>query len=76
LVHQLPVPSTDYLLTNPKFDLMYYEPQLGGHESLGALNSPDLYDWMFSHTLAVPEPSSISVLLIGLLAAAVHRSRR
>jgi len=76
LVHQFPEPATDFLLANPKLDLMYYEPQLGGHESLGALNAPELYDWMFSHSLAVPEPSSAILFLTGLFAATTRRLRR
>jgi pimeloyl-ACP methyl ester carboxylesterase len=55
--------SIDFLLANPKLDLLYYEPQLGGHESLGAFNSPLLYEWMFAH--ALPEPNSFTMLLIG-----------
>ncbi len=75
LVHQQPVPSTDFLLANPKLDLIYYEPQLGGHDSLGAFNAPQLYDWMFSHTTAVPEPTSF-VLLCTLAVTCVSVRRR
>lgn len=76
LVHQQPPPSTDFLLTNPKLDLIYYEPQLGGHETLGAFNAPQLYDWMFSHSLAVPEPSGAILLMMSSLSAVSYRTRR
>jgi hypothetical protein len=75
-VHQQPATTTDFLLANPKLDLMYYEPQLGGHDSLGAFNAPQLYNWMFTHTLAVPEPGTISLFCVALLGlAASPRSR-
>jgi len=32
---------------------------------LGALSSPPLYEWMFEHSLAVPEPSTSILILIG-----------
>lgn len=63
--------SIDFLLSNPQLDLLYYEPPLGGHTGmLGALETPQLYEWLFAHTLAVPEPSG-SMLLICCLVAAV-----
>lgn len=68
--------SVDFLVTNPKLDLLYYEPQLGGHITLGAFNSPLLYDWMFAHSLAVPEPSGLTVLLICCVAATMLRCRK
>ena len=38
-------------------DLLYYERATGGHLGvLNAYNTPEVYDWMFSHTTAVPEP--------------------
>jgi predicted esterase len=74
-VHQQPAATTDFLLANPKLDLMYYEPQLGGHDSLGAFNAPQLYNWMFTHTLAVPEPSASILLLMPCLAVAMLNSR-
>lgn len=69
--------SIDFLLANPKLDLIYYEPQFGGHITLGAFNSPVLYDWMFSHTTAVPEPSACVLFQIGgTLAATIGRRKR
>jgi len=76
LVHQLE-PSIDFLTSNPKLDLIYYEPQLGGHNTLGAFNVPALYDWMFSHTMAVPEPTPCVLCQIaGIIAVTISRRRR
>jgi predicted peptidase len=56
---------SDFFLSDPRMDLLYYEPATGGHTGvLPAYNVPEVYDWMFSHTLAVPEPSDPSMLLI------------
>ena len=63
--------SIDFLLADPKLDLLYYEPQLGGHSTLGAFNSPVLYDWLFAHSLAVPEPNVFSMLLIAAVVSAI-----
>jgi predicted peptidase len=64
--HQLSNVS-DYFLTDPRMDLLYYEPPTGGHLGvLPAYNVPEVYDWMFSHTTAVPEPTSAVLLLVAV----------
>ena len=68
--------SIDFLLTKPKLDLIYYESQLGGHSTLGAFNSPVLYEWLFSHTTAVPEPPTCVLLWIGAIGAGIARPAR
>jgi predicted esterase len=75
LVHQQEN-SIDFLLVNPKLDLIYYEPQLGGHSSLGAFSAPPLYEWMFAHTLVAPEPSSCVLMLIGAIVTATVPRRK
>jgi len=51
---------------NDDLGLRYTEFPTGGHGIWPAVyNTPEVYDWMFSHTLAVPEPSSMGLLLIG-----------
>ena len=46
-------------LTDADLDLIYFEPSVGGHSGIvGAFYSPEVYDWMFAHTLPVPEPAS------------------
>lgn len=57
--------AIDFVFSNPRLDLLYYESQLGGHATLGAFSSPLLYDWMFAHALPVPEPTAFTTLSIG-----------
>jgi predicted peptidase len=62
---------SDYFLSDPRMDFLYYEPETGGHVGiLAAYNTPEVYDWMFSHTTAVPEPTTLSMLLIVACASA------
>jgi predicted peptidase len=75
-VHQQKASSIDFSLANPKLDLMYYEPQLGGHDSLGAFNAPPLYNWLFAHTTAVPEPQSAITLMTATLPLVSRRRLR
>jgi predicted esterase len=57
-------------------DLMYFEPPDGGHTGLlGAYWSPLVYDWLFSHSLAVPEPSG-AALAGGVCCLLLKASRR
>jgi predicted peptidase len=57
--------TTDYLLSDPEHDLLYIETAGGGHTGLlGAFNSDEVFDWLFAHP-AVPEPSSLVLLLAG-----------
>jgi dienelactone hydrolase len=56
---------TDYFVSDPQMDFMYFERATGGHSSvLSAVNSPLVYDWMFAHSTAVPEPGDLSMLWI------------
>lgn len=67
---------TDFMIANPRHDLMYFEPPDGGHTGLyGAFDSDELYGWLFAHTTAVPEPGGAVVLSPLLLALAVRRGR-
>jgi predicted peptidase len=67
----------DFFLSDPRMDLLYYESATGGHVGvLPAYNVPEVYDWMFSHTLAVPEPSALSMLLIAVGTSAIAPRRR
>lgn len=76
LIHQVQN-TNDFLVSDPRLDLIYYEPQLGGHTGmLGALEDPILYEWMFAHTTAVPEPTSATMLIAVLLVASVRSRRR
>ena len=58
-------------------DLLYYETATGGHDSmLGVLNIPEIYDWMFLHTTAAPEPSAAVLFLLGGIFAAIVGMRK
>ncbi len=69
---------TDFFLSDPRMDLLYYERATGGHLGvLNAYNTPEVYDWMFSHTTAVPEPqTAIAMMTTMFLIASRRRLRR
>jgi predicted esterase len=70
---------SEYFITDPKMDFLYFEGGTGGHTGmLAALSFPEMYDWMFSHTTAVPEPSAIGMLIMavcGMCAGRFERAR-
>jgi hypothetical protein len=67
----------EYLIPGSHLDLMYYELTSGGHGIWPAVYAfPAMYDWMFSHTTAVPEPSSLAALVMGAAFSAAFGRRR
>jgi dienelactone hydrolase len=55
----------EFFISDPRMDLLYYELATGGHTgALGAYNVPEVYDWLFSHTTAVPEPATVGILMM------------
>jgi predicted peptidase len=67
-----PPVTTDFAFVSPALDLRYTEYRTGGHGIWGRVyNTPAMYQWLFSHTTAVPEPGSI----LGLSLAALVISR-
>jgi poly(3-hydroxybutyrate) depolymerase len=69
--------ATNFLISNPQHDLIYFEPAGGGHTGLlGAFNADELYGWLFSHTTGVPEPGAACVLAPIVLAFAIRRHPR
>jgi predicted peptidase len=57
---------SEYRIPGSHLDLMYYEFSTGGHGIWPTVYaSPPVYDWLFAHTTAVPEPSALA----GLVAA-------
>jgi len=64
---QQPLPSypptpvmTDFTFVSPALDLRYTEYRTGGHGIWGRVyNTPPMYEWLFAHTTAVPEPGAL-----------------
>jgi len=72
----LPPDTVNVLISHKNLDLMYFESPDGDHTGLlGAFYSPEVYGWLFDHSLAVPEPASL-VLAIGFLPICMARRRR
>jgi poly(3-hydroxybutyrate) depolymerase len=71
----LPLGSTsDVVLSNANLDLLYYELGIGGHTGpFGFYFVPPLYDWLFAHSLPVPEPGAAMLFSCGL--PAISRAR-
>jgi predicted peptidase len=66
--------TSDFIYTTPAVDLNYVELGHGGHGIWPRVYStPPLYDWLFAHTLAVPEPHTAGMLAV---VAAMLTSRR
>ncbi len=61
---------TQFSISGSQLDLMYYELASGGHAIWSNVYSgPPVYDWLFSHSLSVPEPTVCMLLLVSCLAA-------
>ena len=73
IVYSEPPGSTiNHFIARSDLDLMYYEQPTGGHTGLlGVYYSEGIYDWMFSHSLAVPEPHTANLLVASSLALIV-----
>jgi poly(3-hydroxybutyrate) depolymerase len=69
--------ATTFAISGSDIDLAYYEAAAGGHTGLlGIFYSPLIYEWMFDHTLAVPEPGTASLLVVsGVLLLRRRRGR-
>jgi predicted peptidase len=66
--------APDFTFSVAELDLHYIEPASGDHSVLFSVyNRPQLYDWLFAHTTAVPEPGSAVLLLIGAMGSAGNR---
>ena len=51
---------SEFRIPGSGLDLMYYELATGGHFIWPSVySSPPVYDWLFAHSNAVPEPSSL-----------------
>jgi predicted peptidase len=69
--------TTTFVFSAAIHDLNYVEFPTGGHGIWPVVyDSPGVYDWLFAHTLAVPEPSVIGSSLAALLGLVHVRRRR
>lgn len=60
--------APDFAYSSPALDLKYTEFVTGGHGIWGRVYSqPSMYEWLFAHTLAVPEPSSLAMTGMAVL---------
>ncbi len=61
----------------PELDFFYFEPWNGDHSvHFNIYSTAAVYDWMFSHSLAVPEPASPAAAAMAMLAVAASVRRR
>jgi hypothetical protein len=68
--------TTTFVVSAATHDLNYVEFPTGGHGIWPVVyGTPELYDWMFAHTLGVPEPSAIGLSLIALVGLVQSRRR-
>ncbi len=60
--------TADFHFDSADLDLHYTEYGLGGHGIWGRVfSTPAMYDWLFAHTTAVPEPSALAVAGLSLV---------
>jgi predicted peptidase len=68
---------SEYQIPGSRLDLMYYELTTGGHGIWPSVYaSPPVYDWLFSHTTAVPEPSALAGITMAMGFIALLAARR
>jgi predicted esterase len=72
LMNAQPTGTVFHSITVPNLELIYADAWTGGHTGLLSLfYAPPLYDWIYSHSLAAPEPAGPFLLLCGLSLIAV-----
>jgi predicted peptidase len=68
--------TTTFVFSATSHDLNYVEFPTGGHGIWPVVyDSPGVYDWLFAHTLAVPEPAATSSMALLAFVAASRRRR-
>jgi predicted peptidase len=69
--------TADFHFDSADLDLHYTEYGLGGHGIWGRVfSTPAMYEWMFAHTTAVPEPSALAVAGFSLVVFLGTQRRR
>ena len=67
---------SDFYFNNTNRDLQYNELGTAGHNIwFGISRVPRIYDWLFAHTMAVPEPGPMAALAPVFLAVFSGRRR-
>lgn len=70
-------PQSDFAFVSSTLDLRHTEYRLGGHGIWGRVYAtPAMYEWLFSHTTAVPEPAGVSAWLIAAWVGVRRPKRR
>jgi pimeloyl-ACP methyl ester carboxylesterase len=60
--------TIDHFISDPSLDLLYLELPAGAHSGpLGVLTAPEIYEWLFAHSTAVPEPTALMAVLTGMM---------
>jgi predicted peptidase len=68
---------SDFYFNNLNLDLQYNELGTAGHNIwFGVSRIPRIYDWLFAHSLAVPEPNASAILLTAAAHLLARRPRR
>jgi predicted peptidase len=68
---------TQFSISGSHLDLMYYELPVGGHAIWpNVYSGPPVYDWLFSHSLTVPEPACGTVIVAAVAFVVCSRSRK
>jgi predicted peptidase len=69
--------TADFHFDSAALDLHYTEYGLGGHGIWGRVfSTPAMYEWMFAHTTAVPEPSALAGMILANLSLVVIVGQR
>jgi predicted peptidase len=69
--------TADFGFAANGLDLYYVEPATGGHAIWRDVsNIPKLYDWMFAHTIKVPEPTAGILAMAACCIIVVRRSNK
>lgn len=76
LMNAQPAGTVFHSITVPNLELIYADAWTGGHTGLLSLfYATPLYDWIYSHSSAAPEPGSAFLLFCGLFLSALARQR-
>jgi len=74
-----PSPAGDHFgFAAPELDFWYFEPYNGDHSVHFNVygSNPVIYDWMFSHSLAAPEPASLAMASLAMISIGGLARRR